>query len=188
MKQLRLYHLKQITQGMIQHRICERGSQVKKNINGEAAAKLYRSGKGRMGVPMQNIIGALIAAGRHITNKAKKKVSTAKSTTLFDFLDFRTDFCEFDGCDEKGNIKWTPFVLKYELQGVNGHIALPRIPHWSLTVPVIFNSDREINEKTVDELFEIAGRKIGLCDWRPAMGNRFGRFVIEKVEVTPIDN
>ena len=70
------------------------------------------------------------------------------------------------------------------LVSINGQ---PRIPCWSLTVPVVFDGDREINEKAVDELFEIAGRKVGLCAWRPAMGNRFGRFAIEKVEVTPID-
>ena len=38
----------------------------------------------------------------------------------------------------------------------------------------------------VVKLVETAGRKIGLCDWRPAKKGRFGRFVITKIEVLPV--
>ena len=43
-------------------------------IQEEAGTKLYRSEKGRMGVPMQNIIAALIIAGQGITYKGKKTI------------------------------------------------------------------------------------------------------------------
>jgi hypothetical protein len=32
---------------------------------------------------------------------------------------------------------------------------------------------------------EVAGRKIGLCDWRPQKKGRFGRFTIGKIETFP---
>lgn len=202
MKQLRLYTLKQLSPGMLQNPKSQElleSLRTKKRlpvrtdwtIQEEAGTKLYRSEKGRMGVPMQNIIGALIAAGQHITYKGKKTISTAKSTQVFDFLDFRADFCEFNGCDEQGNIEWAPFMQGGVMHQGSSETAVcitrPRIAHWSLTVPVVFDGDREINEKNVDALFEIAGRKIGLCDWRPTKKGRFGRFVIEKVEVLPIE-
>ncbi len=152
----------------------------------EAGTKLYRSEKGKMGVPMQNIIAALIIAGQGITYKGKKTISTAKSTRLFDFLDFRADFCEFNGCDENGNIEWMPFMQGGVMHQGSSETAVcitrPRIPHWGLTIPVVFDPNREISDKNVEALFDIAGRTVGLCDWRPAKKGRFGRFVIEKVE------
>jgi hypothetical protein len=202
MKQLRLYTVKQLSPGMLQNpktlELLESLRSKKRlpvktdwTIQEEAGTKLYRSENGKMGVPMQNIIGALILAGQHITYKGKKTISTAKSTIIFDFLEFRTDFCEFIGLDEKGNIPWSPFLQGGVMhQGASETavcITRPRIPQWSLTIPVVFDCDREINEKTVDALFDIAGRKIGLCDWRPVKKGRFGRFVTETVEVLPIE-
>lgn len=202
MKQLRLYTVKQLSPGMLQNPKSQElleSLRTKKRlpvktdwtIQEEAGTKLYRSEKGRMGVPMQNIIGALIAAGQYVNSKGKKMVSTAKSTILFDFLDFRADFCEFNGCDENGNIEWKPFMQGGVMHQGSSETAVcitrPRIPQWSLTIPVVFDCDREISDKSVDALFEIAGRKIGLCDWRPTKKGRFGRFVIEKVEILPIE-
>ncbi|OHA24553.1 MAG: hypothetical protein A3B11_00135 [Candidatus Taylorbacteria bacterium RIFCSPLOWO2_01_FULL_44_26] len=203
MKQLRQYTVKQLSPGMLQNpksRELLESLRSKKRlpvrtdwtIEDEAATKLYRSENGKMGVPLQNIIAALIATGQHITYKGKKTISTAKSTIIFDFLEFRTEFCEFNGCDEKGDIPWTPFLQGGVMHQGSSETAVcitrPRIPHWSLTIPVVFDCDREINEKTVDALFEIAGRKIGFSDWRPTKKGRFGRFVIEKVEVLPIED
>ena len=202
MKQLRLYTIEQLSPGMLQHpkthELLESLRTKKRlpiktdwTIQEEAGTKLYRSENGKMGVPIQNIIAMLIIAGQSVTYKGKKTVSTAKSTILFDFLEFRTDFCEFNGCDDKGNIEWSPFLAPGVMhQGASETavaITRPRIPHWSLTVPVVFDGDREISEKSVDALFDIAGRKIGLCDWRPAKKGRFGRFVIKKVGILPIE-
>jgi hypothetical protein len=202
MKQLRLYTIGQLSPGMLQNpktlELLE-SLRTKKRLPGktdwtiqeEAGTKLYRSENGKMGVPMQNIIGALMAAGQHITYKGKKTISTAKSTMIFDFLDFRVEFCEFVGCDDKGNIPWKPFVQGGVMhQGASETavcITRPRIPEWTLVVPVVFDSEREISEKVVDQLFEFAGRKIGLCDWRPTKKGRFGRFVVKKVEVLELD-
>ena len=194
---LMLFTLRWLSPGMLQNpksRELLESLRTKKRLPGrtdwtiqeEAGTKLYRSENGRMGVPMQNIIAALIIAGQSITHKGKKTISTAKSTRLFDFLDFRADFCEFNGCDEKGNIEWRPTLLPGVMhQGASETavaITRPRIPHWSLTIPVVFDPNREISDKNVEALFDIAGRTVGLCDWRPAKKGRFGRFIIEKVE------
>lgn len=208
MKQLRLYTVHQLTPGMLQNPKDEElllSLRTKKRklaktdwtILEEAGTKLYRGespGKGvpgKMGVPMQNWIATLITAGTHVAYKGKTKISTAKTTILFDFLDFKVDFVPFNGCDENGNIEWKPFIQGGVMHQGSSETAVcitrPRIPHWSMTVPVIFDCDREIAEKTVDALFDIAGRKVGLCDWRPTKKGRFGRFVIDKIEVLPFE-
>jgi len=154
-------------------------------VQEEAGTKLYRSENGRMGVPMQNIMSAIVLAGQHVKS-GKKFISTAKSTTVFDFLEFVEDFCVFSDCDEKGNVPWTPFPVKGTMhQGANETavcIVRPRIPHWKLAFTVKFDDKRGVSQDSVEKLVEIAGRKIGLCDWRPAKKGRFGRFVISKVE------
>lgn len=155
-------------------------------VQEEASTKLYRSEKGLMGVPMQNIMSAIVLAGQHVKS-GKKFISTAKSTTVFDFLEFVEDFCVFSGCLEanSSDIPWTPFPVKGTMhQGASETavcIVRPRIPHWKLAFTVKFDDKRGVSEDSVEKLVEIAGRKIGLCDWRPAKKGRFGRFVISKV-------
>ena len=169
-------------------------------VGEEAGTKLYRSENGRMGVPMQNIMSAIVLAGQHVKS-GKKAISTAKSTTVFDFLEFVEDFCVFDGCvdpsggafpDPKFNIPWTPFPVKGTMhQGASETavcIVRPRIPHWKLAFTVKFDDKRGVSQDSVEKLVEIAGRKIGLCDWRPAKKGRFGRFVISKVGVMTVSS
>src|SRR3990167_2616422 len=154
-------------------------------VGEEAVTKLYRSENGRMGVPTQNIMSAIVLAGQHVKS-GKKNVSNAKSTTVFDFLEFVEDFCVFADLDANGNVLWSPFPVKGTMhQGASETavcIVRPRIPHWKLTFAVKFDDKRGISQDTVETLVEVAGRKIGLCDWRPAKKGRFGRFVISKVE------
>ncbi len=158
-------------------------------VEEEASTKLYRSENGRMGVPMQNIMACIVLAGQHVKS-GKKNLSTAKSTTVFDFLDFVEDFCVFQDCDEKGNVLWRPFLIKGNMDNKGSKTAVcitrPRIPSWSLTFTVRFDDKRGISDDTIAKLVETAGRKIGLCDFRPATKGRFGRFVIKKVETLPL--
>lgn len=164
------------------------------SVGEEAGTKLYRSEKGYMGVPMQNIMSAIVLAGQHVKS-GKKAISTAKATTVFDFLEFVEDFCVFEGCEPqtgeqfangKFDVPWTAFPVKGTMhQGASETavcIVRPRIPHWKLTFSVKFDDKRGYSQDTVEKLVEIAGRKVGLCDWRPAKRGCFGRFFITKVE------
>jgi len=112
--------------------------------------------------------------------------------TVFDFLEFVEDFCVFADLDANGNVLWSPFPVKGTMhQGASETavcIVRPRIPHWKLTFAVKFDDKRGISQDTVEKLVEVAGRKIGLCDWRPAKKGRFGRFVISKVEVMAVSS
>jgi hypothetical protein len=73
-------------------------------VEQEAGTKLYRSEHGRMGIPTQNLMACIVNAGQHVKS-GKKSLSTAKSTQIFDFLEFVDDFCEFLDLDDKGNVR-----------------------------------------------------------------------------------
>lgn len=51
----------------------------------------------------------------------------------------------------------------------------PIFRSWSCAVDIDFLPD-QINQRDIVEFVEVAGRIIGLCDWRP----KFGRFEIER--------
>jgi hypothetical protein len=160
-----------------------------------ATGKIYRSEKGadgspgRMGFPMQNLISSLVGAGQYVKIN-KKQISTAKSTILFEFLDFPEDFIVFKNTDKDGNVPWKPSLFKGNLDsgGKKTAVAIvrPRIPHWEAMFTLRLDTKRKATRETVIELVETAGRKIGLCDWRPTCKGRFGRFVITKIEVLQI--
>jgi len=159
------------------------------SVGDEAGTKLYRSEEGKMGLPTQNLMSCIINAGQHVKS-GKKSLSTAKSTQIFDFLEFVDDFCVFLDLDEKGNVPWKPFLVKGTMHAAGKETAVcitrPRISKWRIAFSVKFDDKREVDHSTLVKLVEIAGRKIGLCDWRPQKKGRFGRFVIEKVETLPL--
>lgn len=165
------------------------------SVEEEAGTKRYRSeagadgSPGKMGFPTQNFIACLVGAGRYV-KAGKQQISTAKSTILFEFLDFPEDFCVFKDTDKDGNIPWHGFLAKGNLDSGGKKVAVaivrPRIPHWETTVTVRLDTKRGIKRETVIQMIETAGRKIGLCDWNPIHKGRFGRFIISKLEVLPI--
>lgn len=159
-------------------------------VEQEAGTKFYRSENGRMGLPIANLVQCLVLAGQHVKT-GKKQISTAESTILFDFLDFPEDFCEFLDLDEQGNLPWRPFKAGGQLKQRGSKTAVcivrPRVLHWRLSFVIKFDDKREVSEETVIKLVTVAGRKSGLCAWRPGCKGRFGRFVIEKLEVVPIE-
>ena len=162
-------------------------------IHDDAAIKLYRSeaveGPGKMGIPMQNIMASMVLAGQHVKN-GKKALSTAKSTMIFGFLTFIEDFCPFKGCDKDGNVTWKPFPVKGTMHNGASEVAVcinrPRIPEWEAMFTVKLD-DTQLDDSKLEELVRIAGRQIGLGDWRPSKKGRFGRFVITKIETLPFN-
>lgn len=168
--------------------------QIKKDITLEddARVKVYRSEptetdkRQKMGVPMQNIMSCMVLAGR-LVKSGKKALSTAKDTTIYGFLEFVGEFCPFKNCDANGDVPWKPFPVKGTLHNGASEVAVcinrPRIPHWETYFDVKFDNKRGVDEATLVKLVEVAGRQVGLGDWRPAKRGRFGRFIITKMEV-----
>ena len=149
----------------------------------EAAVKLYVDDDGKCGIPVENLLASLVEAGRKVPLSGRTKVSTAKTTELFSFLSIDEQFMPFP--DEFQD--WR--VDKRRGRNPNGGemVALvrPRFDHWSITFTVNID-DTLINDVNVKSLIEIAGRSVGLCDFRPGCRGPFGRSMVTVWE--PIDD
>jgi hypothetical protein len=145
----------------------------------DAAPKVYQDADGNPYVPTENLLACLIGAGSYVRLDGKRQVSSAKSTTLPAFLSLEDTTLPLvvPGTDE---------VAAWEVdmrpgRNPNGGEAVclcrPRFDRWSFKVTCLIDT-REVSMQLVRGLFEIAGKRIGLGDFRPARKGMFGQFQI----------
>lgn len=60
----------------------------------------------------------------------------------------------------------------------------PKFDTWSLTF-ILDCDDQLIDQLKLENWLDIAGRRIGLGDWRPEKGGRYGRFIMESIDISP---
>ena len=139
----------------------------------EAATKLYRDEDGAIGIPSLNLFSSLVEAGR-LVKAGTKQISTSKSTILPSFLSIEEFFLPF-----KGDPEWV--VDKRRGRNPNGGemvcLVRPKFADWEFDVTFEID-ESEVDEKVVQKLVETAGKKVGLCDFRPACKGPFGRFKV----------
>jgi len=142
-------------------------------LRDRAEKKIIRE-NGKVGIPATYILSALIYAGRYVKN-GKNNVSTAKTTTVFEFLTIHEEFFPFLDQSEQ----W--IVDKRRGTASNGKteaaIALirPKFKNWSVSFTIEIDESL-ISLITVKQLFEEAGRKSGVGDYRPQKKGPFGMF------------
>lgn len=138
----------------------------------EAKTKLYRDDDGAIGIPSLNLFACLAEAGRQVKVNAKQ-ISTASSTLLPSFLSIEGFFLPF-----KGDPPWVADMRRgTNEKGQAVPIVRPRFNIWEFDVTFEID-ETEVNEDTVRKLVDIAGKKIGLCDFRPNKKGPFGRFMV----------
>ncbi|MFA5029932.1 MAG: hypothetical protein WC518_04360 [Patescibacteria group bacterium] len=150
-----------------------------------ASRKIYREGgepDGAIGIPVENLCSCLVRAGREVKN-GKKQISTAESTTLFSFLSIRGEFLPFTNDltrhgDGKG---WVVDKRRGCLHDKGKSTAVgilrPKFPVWAFEFVMDLDLT-EIDEGVVRKLVEVAGKKVGLGDFRPTCKGPFGRFQV----------
>lgn len=145
----------------------------------EAGEKLYTHA-GAPIVPGENLMACLIAAGVFIRLDAKRQVSTAKGTILpglMTMLDFVLPVVD---PDNRKPAAWEPDVRQGRNPNGGEAVAIcrPRFDRWSLRTRIDID-EREIGENAIRQLWDLAGRRIGLGDFRPSRKGIFGQFCIE---------
>ena len=162
----------------------------------EAAPKVHTL-EGRPILPAENLMSCLIAAGVFVRLDGKRQVSTAKATVLpglMTLLDFAIPLVDPDIAFKA---KWEPHISKMpsldELLGwepdtrkgtnPNGGEAVcicrPRFDRWAFHTRIEID-DQQIGENTIRQLWDLAGKRIGLGDFRPSRKGIFGQFVVER--------
>lgn len=160
-----------------------------------AAGKIYRDlDTKRIGLPVEMLISCLVGAGRKVKNN-KMQISTAKDTTLFDFLTVDGIFLPFANIpeeaagEEKAEMKFWRVDKRRGVgnTGVAVRVIRPSFKDWAFTVTIEIDESK-VNEMTVRKLFDVAGSAVGLGSFRPSKKGPFGRFVVRKwTDITPAE-
>ncbi len=154
---------------------------VDKTISAETIAegRTIKNDEGKVGIPIEYLLGCLVEAGRSVKN-GKKQISTAGTTTIFAFLDFGDQtFLPF-----KEHSKMVVDRRKGNLNNAGKSTAVciirPKFEKWSIELEVVITTEGDFaaKEDVVKKLFEAAGSQVGLGDFRPAKRGPFGRFKV----------
>lgn len=151
------------------------------SLDDRAAKKVIRSEKGEIGLPVTYILASLINAGRHVKN-GKEKISTATSTTLYEFLQIEDEFLVFADQKTPWSVDKRRGVLNNAGKSVAVAIIRPRFKEWKTTFTIVVDTG-VMNTEVVKKIFEAAGAKIGVGDFRPQKKGPFGMFKIDEWEI-----
>jgi len=146
----------------------------------EASEKVYLHG-GKCALPGENLMACLICAGAFIRLDGKRMVSTAKSTLLPGFMSLLTPVIMLVDPDSlRKEAAWEPDVRKGTNPNGGEAVAIcrPRFDRWAFESQIEID-ENEIGENAIRDLWDKAGRRIGLGDFRPQRKGIFGRFVVE---------
>jgi hypothetical protein len=141
----------------------------------QAEARLYRYPDGKPYMPANNILRAIIDAGRFI-KIGKRQLSTRDETIVTSFLslvgtDYSIKSKEGWRVDARGVVNQTnkSRVIAYR----------PIFDQWQISFTVDLD-ESEGRPSTVRELIDRAGRSIGLGVMRPSRKGGYGQFKVTK--------
>ena len=140
----------------------------------QAEDKLYLL-DGKLVQPSIHIQSALVEAG-----KAKKIAGKGKST-YSKVVGYAVEVNPFE--IEHKIQTWEPFSILAVNPSTRGRTMThrPMLKSWELDFEVTFD-ESEIPQSIMKELLDIAGKKVGIGDWRPAKKGRFGKFQVTRWE------
>jgi hypothetical protein len=152
----------------------------------EAEPKLYVTKDGKPYLPTENIFSCLVAAGQSVRLDGKRQMSTAKSTVLPAYLALLDQFVPLLDPDAPDRAPTWEVDMRQGRNPNGGEavcIVRPRFDRWAFVLNVeIF--EEEIAESVIRDLFDKAGSRIGLGDFRPARKGPFGRWTINRWQRT----
>jgi hypothetical protein len=148
-----------------------------------ARDKIYRE-EGQIGIPAGNLFACLVEAGRQVDLKSRVKISTKESTQLPSFFELEDLFLPYkiEGDEDYNPEKeWKADMRRGKLpkDGTMVAIVRPRFDRWGFKVRFTIDTSI-INVAKVRTLFDLAGRSVGLGDFRPSCRGPFGTFAVKR--------
>lgn len=163
---------------------------------------LYHDGE-HLAVPQENIMAALCKAGAQIsTGKGTatfKSASQSGLVILSEFCEFRAsgkqiamaDMAAISGlsfAEQSQAAKKLGFELlvKRATVGSSKHVRVrAKFKAWTIS-GTVETLDPIITDKVLAQMFDIAGRKVGLLDWRPGSPKKPGPYGTFRGEIKPL--
>lgn len=141
------------------------------DTKGMAETKLYLDDNEKLYQPSTHLSGSLIEAGKH------KKVVGKGKATYSKIVGYAVQVEPYQIIHKKQ--KWEIFSVLAVNPSTKGRNPLhrPMLKEWELDFEVTFD-ETEIDPQIMKELFDIAGRIVGLGDWRPAKKGPYGKFQV----------
>jgi len=158
-----------------------------------AGTKIYRENNeksGRIGLPATMLYSSLVEAGRDVSFKGKKMISTKDTTRLTPrFFRIHEEFLAFPVPEGQREVPWTVDRRRGQLDSGGKKIAValirPKFSNWGFTVTIDYD-EKVFTESTIHKLFEEAGANQGLGSFRPNCRGQFGCFEINVwKDITP---
>lgn len=141
-------------------------------------ADVYKDADGNYYIPGEALYAALMNAGQFMRLDGKRQISTSKSTNLPGLMTLEDAILPIGKLNKK-----QPFAVDIKAgKNPNGGEAVcivrPRFDTWEFTAHITIFTN-EIGEEVIRELFDKAGRRCGLLDFRPNRKGIFGQFTVE---------
>lgn len=145
----------------------------------EAEGRLHRLPDGTPHVPVQALTAALVNAGVFVRMDGRRQVSSAKSTNLFGMLAIEDTTLPLWVPGEETHPSWEVDIQQGRNPNGGEAVCLirPRFDAWELRLTAEVDQ-REMPLQMARDLFDIAGRRMGLLDFRPQRKGPFGRFAV----------
>lgn len=146
----------------------------------EAEQKVYTSENDPY-VPGVNLMACFIEAGKFVRLDNKRQISNAQSTVLPGLM-LLLDTAPLlkDPDHPEKTAEWEADVQQGRNPNGGEAVAVcrPRFDAWQTSFRIDIDT-REIGENAIRDLIDKAGKRIGLCDFRPQRKGIFGQFVVE---------
>ena len=137
----------------------------------EAKKKLYLNPKGKLYQPSTHLTGALIEAGKH------KKVVGKGKATYSKIAGYAVEISPYEIVHKNQEYEvFSTLAVNPNTKGRNP-LHRPMLRNWEIEFEVTFD-ETEIAPSIMKELFDIAGRIVGIGDWRPAKKGPYGKFQV----------
>jgi hypothetical protein len=148
----------------------------------DAEPKVYTHNSNPM-IPGENLMACLIAAGVYVRLDGKRQVSTGRATVLPGLMSLLDFVLPLYVPDTDKPARWEADVRKGTNPNGGEAVAIcrPRFDAWSFQCRINID-DTTVGEDSIRQLWDIAGKRIGLGDFRPARKGVFGQFIVEKWE------
>lgn len=156
-------------------------------LEAKAQEKIYLDKEGRIGLPADMLLSALVGAGRNV-KVGKSQISTATSTKLFDYFQMESPFLLLTNGRDGESAEWVPDrrrgVSNQSKSPTAVAIVRPIFDEWGFEAIITYD-DGKNGRDTIQKLFTEAGSTQGIGSFRPNRKGRYGMFrVIEWHEVT----
>ena len=137
-----------------------------------AEAKLYTDAEGKVYMPATWFQGAVVEAG-------KQKKMMGKGSAKATYSKVAGSCVEINPFEIVLNAKWKVFSILAVNPTTRGRNVLhrPQFDKWKADFECTFD-ENQIEIPVMKELFDIAGRNVGVGDWRPQKKGRFGKFQV----------